>query len=154
MQREPFLVLVDYAHTDDALEKALCAVRPLAEKRLLVVFGCGGDRDRSKRGRMGAVAARAADHVFITSDNPRSEAPERICEDIRAGTVGAAGRVQVEPDRRKAIAAALRAAGPGDAVLIAGKGHETFQEVAGTHLPFDDSAVAREVLAARLGPNC
>ncbi len=154
VQREPFLVLVDYAHTDDALEKALGAVRPLAENRLLVVFGCGGDRDRSKRGRMGAVAARAADHVFITSDNPRGEPPERICEEIRAGTVGAAGRVQVEPDRRKAIAAALRAAGPGDAVLIAGKGHETFQEVAGTHLPFDDGAVAREVLATRLSPNC
>jgi UDP-N-acetylmuramoyl-L-alanyl-D-glutamate--2,6-diaminopimelate ligase len=144
VQREPFLVAVDYAHTDDALEKALKALRELVPGKLHLVFGCGGDRDRTKRPRMGAVAARWADHVVVTSDNPRSEDPGRIVEEVVAGMGGRAATVRL--DRRAAIREALAAAGPGDAVLIAGKGHETYQQVGEARLPFDDVAVARDEL--------
>jgi len=146
VQTRPFLVLVDYAHTDDALEKALRAVRELEPARLLVVFGCGGDRDRTKRPRMGAVAAELADVVIVTSDNPRGEEPGAIAEAIVGGMGGRP--VEVILDRRAAIARALALARPSDAVLIAGKGHETVQIVKGTKHPFDDAAVARELLGA------
>jgi UDP-N-acetylmuramoyl-L-alanyl-D-glutamate--2,6-diaminopimelate ligase len=141
-----FAVLVDYAHTPDSLENVLEAARAVTRNRLHVVFGAGGDRDRGKRPLMGEVAARLADRVIVTSDNPRSEDPAAIIGDILRG----AGRVEHDPDRRVAIAAAIAAAEPGDVVVIAGKGHEQGQEFEnGRKEPFDDVAVAREALRAR-----
>lgn len=137
------LVIVDYAHTPDALHKTLATLRDLARGRLLCVFGCGGGRDKGKRPLMGEVAARLADAVIITSDNPRNEAPEAIAADILAG-MPAGQTVQLE--RAAAIAAAIAGAGPDDVVLIAGKGHEEYQEVHGERRPFSDVAVARRVL--------
>jgi UDP-N-acetylmuramoyl-L-alanyl-D-glutamate--2,6-diaminopimelate ligase len=139
------LVLRDYAHTPDALERALRAVRPFVEGRLITVFGCGGDRDRGKRPEMGRIAAREADLAVVTSDNPRTEDPERILDDIVAGMDGAPC-VRIE-DRREAIAAALAEADPErDAVLLAGKGHETYQLRGTQRLPFDEAAIVRELL--------
>ena len=140
----PFAVIVDYAHTADALENVLRALRPLVTGRLIVVFGCGGDRDRGKRPAMARVACALADEVIITTDNPRSEDPLAIIAEVAAG---ADGQHVIEPDRRRAIERAIGAAGPGDVVLIAGKGHEQGQDVAGVITPFDDRAVACEVLA-------
>ena len=144
------LVIVDYAHTPDALDKVLAALRPVAAERggrLAVVFGAGGDRDPVKRPLMGAAAARGADRVLITSDNPRSEDPLRIIEAVAAGAPAAAR----EPDRRRAIERAIVEAAPADVVLIAGKGHESYQEIAGKRLPFSDQAVARAALRERGG---
>ena len=145
---QPFTVIVDYAHTPDGLERALDAARELADGRVIVVFGAGGDRDHAKRPLMGEVAARSADLVVLTSDNPRSEDPEAILAEVSAGTAGAgrAGAVTIEPDRGRAIEAALSAARAGDVVLVAGKGHETVQEVAGRTIPFDDADTARRLL--------
>lgn len=141
-------VVVDYAHTDDALTNVLSALRPLTRGRLIVMFGCGGDRDRSKRPRMARAAAALADRIIVTSDNPRGEDPEAIIADVLAGFAPAdRARVAVEADRRSAIALAIRTAVQGDVVLLAGKGHETYQEINGRRLPFDDAAVAAEVLA-------
>ncbi len=142
---QPFQVLVDYAHTPDALRRALEAVRAFHPRRLLCVFGCGGDRDRGKRPLMGAVAARLADQVVLTSDNPRSERPEAILAEIEAGTRGAA-HVRTIADRREAIQAAIDACAPSDALLIAGKGHETYQILGGETIPFDDREIAAEAL--------
>jgi UDP-N-acetylmuramoyl-L-alanyl-D-glutamate--2,6-diaminopimelate ligase len=145
---QPFAVLVDYAHTPDSLENALGAARRLTEGRLIAVFGCGGDRDREKRPLMGGIAARLADACVVTSDNPRSEEPKAIIAEILAGiTDSEAEEIEVEPDRRAAIALAFEAATPGDTVVIAGKGHEQGQELAGGRkIPFDDREVAREEL--------
>ncbi len=140
----PFDVVVDYAHTDDALRKLLQAARPLARGALMVVFGCGGERDRTKRPLMGDVASRLADRVVLTSDNPRGEDPLAIIGEIQLGTKGAS--VSVEPDRRKAIAMALSEARPGDLVVIAGKGHEPYQIIGEDVLSFDDREVVREIL--------
>ncbi len=140
------VALVDYAHTPDALAAALAAARAACRGRLWVVMGCGGDRDAGKRPLMGR-AALAADEVIVTSDNPRSEDPARIAEQVVADIP--AGRARVELDRRAAIFAALSEAGPEDVVLIAGKGHETTQEIGGVRTPFDDRQVAREALEAR-----
>jgi UDP-N-acetylmuramyl-tripeptide synthetase len=137
----PFTVVVDYAHTPDALERVLRAARGLRPRRLFAVFGCGGNRDRGKRPRMGAIAARLADFAWVTSDNPRDEDPAAIIGDVTAG-IRRSGRHAVEPDRRRAIGAALRAARAGDLVVIAGKGHERAQIVRGRSLPFDDARVA------------
>ncbi|HSC28315.1 MAG TPA: UDP-N-acetylmuramoyl-L-alanyl-D-glutamate--2,6-diaminopimelate ligase [Vicinamibacterales bacterium] len=155
-------VVVDYAHTDDALRNLLEAARALATGRLVTVFGCGGDRDRSKRPLMGAVAARLSDLVIVTSDNPRSESPERIIDEIIRGIAvpadRAAGRGTGGPrptpyaaivDRKSAIERAIREAGPGDLVLVAGKGHEKYQVIGDRVLPFDDVEVARAALARR-----
>jgi UDP-N-acetylmuramyl-tripeptide synthetase len=145
-------VIVDYAHTDDALRNLLETARPLATRRLITVFGCGGDRDRSKRPLMGMVAARLSDVVVITSDNPRSEDPVRIIDEARRGAqpeVRNGKELLTILDRREAIVQAVRRAQPGDVVLIAGKGHEKYQEIGGRVLPFDDVAVAREALTAR-----
>jgi len=146
-------VVVDYAHTDDALRNLLETARPLAKRRLITVFGCGGDRDRSKRPLMGMVAARLSDVVVITSDNPRTEEPRRIIEEAKRGAQGEVrgGRPELLTivDRRDAIYHAVKRAGAGDVVLIAGKGHEKYQEIGGRVLPFDDVAVTREALAAR-----
>ncbi len=124
---------------------------PGAPGRVISVFGCGGNRDRAKRPVMGEVAARASDLAFLTSDNPRNEDPDAIIEEVLAGVPGGREnrRVVVEGDRRTAIRRALDAAGPGDVVVIAGKGHETYQEIAGRRLPFDDAVEACEVLSAR-----
>jgi UDP-N-acetylmuramoyl-L-alanyl-D-glutamate--2,6-diaminopimelate ligase len=145
---QPFTVLVDYAHKPDALEQALGAARELVvgSGRLTIVFGCGGDRDRAKRPVMGEVAARLADRTIVTSDNPRSEDPQVIIDEILAG-VPAGAAVEVVPDRRAAMLRAVSAAHPGDVVVVAGKGHETTQMVAGQSIPFDDRVVAREALA-------
>ncbi|HEY7197985.1 MAG TPA: UDP-N-acetylmuramoyl-L-alanyl-D-glutamate--2,6-diaminopimelate ligase [Gaiellaceae bacterium] len=140
---QPFAVIVDYAHTPEALENVLVEARGLASGRVACVFGCGGDRDREKRPLMGAVATRLADDVIVTSDNPRSEDPLAIIDEILAGTGEAA---EVEPDRATAIVRALDRAGTGDVVVIAGKGHEPGQEQAGRTLPFDDREVARDAL--------
>jgi UDP-N-acetylmuramoyl-L-alanyl-D-glutamate--2,6-diaminopimelate ligase len=151
-------VVIDYAHTDDALKNLLETARPLAQGRLVTVFGCGGDRDRTKRPLMGAVAARLSDFVVLTSDNPRSEDPERIIEEIQRGLAppaepGAPKRPQtpfvVQVDRRKAIEHAIRTAKPGDLVIIAGKGHEKYQIIGDRTLPFDDVEVARTALGQR-----
>ncbi|HEY8525900.1 MAG TPA: UDP-N-acetylmuramoyl-L-alanyl-D-glutamate--2,6-diaminopimelate ligase [Acidimicrobiales bacterium] len=146
---QPFTVLVDYSHKPDALRQAISSARELAEGggRVTVVFGCGGDRDAAKRPLMGRVAAELADRVIVTSDNPRSEDPRAIIAAIRDG-VPPGVPVATELDRRRAIAAALQEAGPGDVVLIAGKGHETTQVVGDQRLPFDDRVVARDVLAS------
>ena len=149
---QPFAVIVDYSHTPDSLENALRAARSVTRGRVLVVFGCGGDRDRGKRPLMGDIGARLADRAFITSDNPRGEAPLAIVDDIVAGVPAArAGVVTVEPDRRAAIRLALQEARDGDCVVIAGKGHEQGQIVGDRRIPFDDRAVARELLAELRG---
>jgi UDP-N-acetylmuramoyl-L-alanyl-D-glutamate--2,6-diaminopimelate ligase len=141
---QEFAVLVDYAHTPDSLENVLRAARGLTDGRLHGVFGCGGDRDRGKRPMMGEIAKRLADRVIVTSDNPRSEDPEAIIDEILAGS---GPDVDHDADRRSAIAAAIAAAAPGDVVVIAGKGHEQGQEFeGGRKIPFDDVTVAREAL--------
>ncbi len=142
---QPFALIVDYAHTPEALDIVLQAARELGEGRLICVFGAGGDRDRGKRSIMGAVAAERADHVIVTSDNPRSEDPLAIIEDILQG---AGVDVEIDPDRRSAIGRAVSLASDGDVVVIAGKGHEQGQETAGVVEPFDDRVVAREALGA------
>jgi UDP-N-acetylmuramoyl-L-alanyl-D-glutamate--2,6-diaminopimelate ligase len=146
-------VVVDYAHTDDALRNLLDTARPMATRRLITVFGAGGDRDRTKRPLMGMVAARVSDVVVITSDNPRGEDPERIIEEVKRGADAeirqSNASIVTEVDRRKAILEAVRGASPGDVVLIAGKGHEKYQEIGGRRQAFDDIEVAREALEAR-----
>jgi UDP-N-acetylmuramoyl-L-alanyl-D-glutamate--2,6-diaminopimelate ligase len=151
-------VVVDYAHTDDALKNLLETARPLATGRLVTIFGCGGDRDRTKRPLMGAVAARLSDLVVLTSDNPRSEPPERIIDEIKLGLVppadpGAPKRYttpfETRPDRRDAIEHTIRTARSGDLVIIAGKGHEKYQVIGDRTLPFDDVDIARAALAER-----
>ena len=146
-------VVVDYAHTDDALRNLLETARPLARGRLITVFGCGGDRDRTKRPLMGAVAGRLSDLIIVTSDNPRSEDPARIIEEIQRGitqdTRRDAGQLLAIVDRAAAIAKAVEVARPGDLVLVAGKGHEKYQVIGDRTLPFDDVAVAREALGRR-----
>ena len=151
-----FAVLVDYAHTPDALERAMSVLRPLCKGRLIVVFGCGGDRDQGKRPLMGAAVARGADVGLVTSDNPRTEDPMSIIRMIEPGVRGAGmppldgGRgYLVDPDRRQAIFAAVAMARPGDIVLIAGKGHEDYQILGDTTIHFDDREQAREALEGR-----
>jgi UDP-N-acetylmuramoyl-L-alanyl-D-glutamate--2,6-diaminopimelate ligase len=156
------VVLVDYAHTPDALERTLATTREMTRGRLIVVFGCGGDRDRGKRPIMGRAASAIADVSVLTSDNPRSEDPLDILRAIEEGVAGHASRCSaqelhgagargytVEPDRERAIAAALALAQPDDVVVIAGKGHEDYQEVAGVRRAFDDRDVVRRLRAAR-----
>jgi UDP-N-acetylmuramoyl-L-alanyl-D-glutamate--2,6-diaminopimelate ligase len=146
-------VVVDYAHTDDALRNLLETARPMAMRRLITVFGAGGDRDRTKRPLMGMVAARLSDVVVITSDNPRSEDPERIIEEVKRGAAAETRQSNAEvltvADRRDAILQAVRGARAQDVVLIAGKGHEKYQEIGGRTFAFDDIEVAREALEAR-----
>jgi UDP-N-acetylmuramoyl-L-alanyl-D-glutamate--2,6-diaminopimelate ligase len=159
---QPFLVLVDYAHTDDALSNVLRTVRDLGPRRVITVFGCGGDRDRAKRPLMGFAAASASDLVVVTSDNPRSEEPRAILEEILPGVrralalgEGAAlppDRCLVIVERREAIRRAIERAGAGDCVVIAGKGHETYQILGDRTVPFDDRQVAREALGGSAGP--
>jgi UDP-N-acetylmuramoyl-L-alanyl-D-glutamate--2,6-diaminopimelate ligase len=150
---QDFVVAVDYAHKPDALRRLLASVRRLEPRRVITVFGCGGDRDRGKRPVMGRIAAELSDLVVVTSDNPRSEDPLAIIDEILAGVraVDPGGARHVtEPDRARAIAHAIDAAGPGDVVLIAGKGHEPYQLIAGRRLDFDDRLVARAALVERV----
>jgi UDP-N-acetylmuramoyl-L-alanyl-D-glutamate--2,6-diaminopimelate ligase len=142
-----FDVVVDYAHTPDALSNALSALRETTAGKVAVVFGCGGDRDRGKRPEMGAVAARLADRIYLTNDNPRTEEPSAILRDIRTGIPEPSAPVVEEPDRRRAIARAVSEARAGDVVLVAGKGHETYQIVGDRVDEFDDAAIARAILA-------
>lgn len=141
-------VIVDYAHTPDAYERVLQTVRPLTKGRLIFLFGCGGDRDRTKRPLMAKAASSLADVVVLTSDNPRTEDPEQIMSDTRQGFAGSA-EVHEIADRREAVFAAVRMAQPGDTVILAGKGHENYQIVGHEKLPWDDRQVAREALEAR-----
>jgi UDP-N-acetylmuramoyl-L-alanyl-D-glutamate--2,6-diaminopimelate ligase len=141
---QPFTVLVDYAHTPDSLDIVLQAARELTEGQLIVVFGAGGDRDRGKRPLMGRVARDRADLAIVTSDNPRSEDPLAIIQDVLQGT---GTDVEIDPDRRSAIARALELARAGDVVVVAGKGHEQGQEIAGVVHPFDDREVVRTALS-------
>ncbi len=145
---QSFRVIVDYAHTDDALEKLLISAREITSKKLIIVFGCGGDRDRTKRPLMGEAAARRADRIYLTSDNPRSEDPLSIIQAIEQGVnrVPNAAPYDVVPDRKAAIQSAIQAAKTGDTVVIAGKGHETYQQIGNQTFPFDDKAVAFEIL--------
>jgi UDP-N-acetylmuramoyl-L-alanyl-D-glutamate--2,6-diaminopimelate ligase len=146
------VALVDYAHTDDALRRAIEASRALTRGRVIVVFGCGGDRDKGKRPQMGRIAATLADRVVVTNDNPRSEDPHAIAQAIVQGVHEAGNRrYRVELDRAAAIRLALADARAGDVVLIAGKGHEPYQEIAGKRLPFSDQAAARAALGERGG---
>jgi UDP-N-acetylmuramoyl-L-alanyl-D-glutamate--2,6-diaminopimelate ligase len=142
--KRAFKVFVDYAHTDDALRNALKTLRDLQPRNLITVFGCGGDRDSGKRALMGAAAEEGADWTVVTSDNPRSEVPEKIVEDILSGMRRKTHEVVL--DRKAAIRRAIEGAGPRDIVLIAGKGHETVQEIGGRVEPFDDVAIAASVL--------
>lgn len=144
-----FQVFVDYAHTDDAMRNVLGSLRPISQGRLVVVFGCGGDRDKSKRPRMAQVAQEFADSIVVTSDNPRNESPQQIIDEILAGffSAGSGGDVRVEPDRAKAIALAIGGALSGDIIVIAGKGHETYQIASGRRTHFDDAEVARQCIA-------
>ncbi|MHC4625254.1 MAG: Mur ligase family protein, partial [Planctomycetota bacterium] len=142
-----FSVYIDYAHTDDALSNVLTTLKPLCKGTLTVVFGCGGDRDRTKRPRMARVAQDLADNIVVTSDNPRTERPEDIINEIMTGFENPnADRIKVEPDRRKAIELAVRTAGSDDIVLIAGKGHETYQIIGTQRFDFSDRDIAQECL--------
>jgi UDP-N-acetylmuramoyl-L-alanyl-D-glutamate--2,6-diaminopimelate ligase len=143
---QPFAVVVDYSHTDDALRNAIAAARSLEPKRVITVFGCGGDRDRTKRPIMGQVACEGSDLVIVTSDNPRSEDPLGIINDIMVGVRRTETRVIVESDRASAIRKAMQEANAGDIVLIAGKGHETYQIFKEGTIHFDDREVAAEAL--------
>lgn len=143
---QPFLAIVDYAHTPESLERTLQLLRQITSGRVIVVFGCGGERDRDKRPVMGRVAASLADHLIVTDDNPRGEDPQAIAQAILAGTAGSAASCEVVAPRRAAIERAISLAAAGDAVLIAGKGHETYQEIGGRRFPFDDRQVLRSAL--------
>ena len=141
---QSYNILVDYAHTDDALSHACEMLREITEGKLIVVFGCGGDRDRTKRVPMMRAVLKGADVVYATADNPRGEPLEQIFSDMRAAE--GSDSVHFIDDRKDAISRALDLAGPGDCVLIAGKGHETYQEFGGTVIPFDDRNIARELI--------
>ena len=146
-----FKIFVDYAHTEDALLNVLNLVRQVARKNIITVFGCGGNRDRAKRPRMGEVACRLSNRVVITSDNPRFEDPLRIIGEIESGVKNDFSNYDIEPDRHSAIERALKLASEGDIVIIAGKGHENYQIVKGKALPFDDRVVVREILKKGIG---
>jgi UDP-N-acetylmuramoyl-L-alanyl-D-glutamate--2,6-diaminopimelate ligase len=147
---QPFLVIVDYAHTDDALENLIRTARELNPKgRIITLFGCGGEKDRTKRPVMGEVTGRLSDLTILSSDNPRSEDPLKIISDIIVGLQKTAGKYLIEPDREKAIGMALEEARAGDIVLLAGKGHENYQIVAERTFEFDDREMARRALRAR-----
>ena len=143
---KPYTLLIDYAHTPDALENVLKTVRGFAQNRVIAVFGCGGDREREKRPLMGHIAGKLADLTIITSDNPRTEEPMAIIRDILPGIVGAEDKYIVEPDRRGAIALAMGRAAAGDVIVLCGKGHETYQEIGDKTIPMDEREIVRSLL--------
>ena len=143
---KPYTLLIDYAHTPDALENVLKTVRGFAQKRVIAVFGCGGDREREKRPLMGHIAGKLADLTIITSDNPRTEEPMAIIRDILPGIAGAEDKYIVEPDRRSAIALAMGRAAAGDVIVLCGKGHETYQEIGDKTIPMDEREIVRSLL--------
>jgi UDP-N-acetylmuramyl-tripeptide synthetase len=147
---QPFTVIVDYAHTDVALENLLLIARGLHPRRIITLFGCGGNRDRSKRPLMGEIAAKLSDLVIVTSDNPRGEEPAAIIAEIEKGIRTVTSRYQRIIDRGEAIATAIRQAHPGDVVLVAGKGHEAYQEFANQTIPFDDREICRKLLKQKM----
>jgi UDP-N-acetylmuramoyl-L-alanyl-D-glutamate--2,6-diaminopimelate ligase len=147
---QPFTVIVDYAHTPDALKKLLETIADLPHGKIITVFGCGGDRDRTKRPIMGEIAAQISDSVIATSDNPRTEDPLQILAEIKAGLTKGPAEFTVIPDRREAIRQAFSLAGTGDVVVIAGKGHETYQTIGTQSFPFDDRLVAKELIIEQL----
>jgi UDP-N-acetylmuramoyl-L-alanyl-D-glutamate--2,6-diaminopimelate ligase len=147
---QPFTVVVDYAHTDDALRNTIAVARGLGPKRVITLFGCGGDRDRTKRPLMGQAAGELSDSVVLTSDNPRTEDPLAIINDALVGLRRTDVLHKIEPDRALAIRMAIAEARPGDLVILAGKGHETYQDLGDHRINFDDRQVAREALR-RLG---
>lgn len=149
-QGQSFAVVVDYAHTPDGLENILATAKEITEGRLITVFGCGGDRDRTKRPIMGRISGKYSDFTFVTSDNPRTEEPKQILLEIEAGIAEVTGNFQVIEDRRSAIREAILMAEPGDMVVIAGKGHETYQLLKGKTIHFDDREAAREILKDRI----
>jgi UDP-N-acetylmuramoyl-L-alanyl-D-glutamate--2,6-diaminopimelate ligase len=147
---QPFPIFVDYAHTEDALRRLLLAVREITDKKIVLVFGCGGDRDKGKRFPMGKTAGELADIPIATSDNPRGEDPEAILAQVEEGIAASGATKSLRfVDRREAIRAALELANPGTVVVIAGKGHETSQVLADREIPFDDRLVAAEIAAGR-----
>ncbi|TXK72091.1 UDP-N-acetylmuramoyl-L-alanyl-D-glutamate--2,6-diaminopimelate ligase [Paenibacillus sp. N3.4] len=149
---QPYLVLVDYAHTPDGLENALSTIREFAKGKIITVFGCGGDRDRTKRPLMGKVTSQYSDYLYVTSDNPRTEDPDKILADIVPGLIEAnypQAQYELVVDRRKAIQKAIDRAGPEDVILIAGKGHETYQDIMGVKHDFDDRLVAKAAIRGR-----
>jgi UDP-N-acetylmuramoyl-L-alanyl-D-glutamate--2,6-diaminopimelate ligase len=149
---QDFAVVVDYAHTDDALRNIIAVAREFVSRRggrVITMFGCGGDRDRTKRPLMGRAAGAGSDVVVLTSDNPRGEDPLAIIDEVLPGLSDASAPVIVEPDRRHAIELAIAQARPGDLVLLAGKGHEKTQTISGQVIPFDDVAIAEQVLRGR-----
>ncbi|MDP4133900.1 MAG: UDP-N-acetylmuramoyl-L-alanyl-D-glutamate--2,6-diaminopimelate ligase [Bacillota bacterium] len=143
----PYTVMIDYAHTPDGIENILGAVRGFAKKKIIIVFGCGGDRETAKRPKMGGIAARLADYCVVTSDNPRTENPESIVKQILTGMVGYEYKYRAIVDRTEAIRFALSIAGEGDIVLLAGKGHETYQDVAGRKIDYDEREIIKQILA-------
>ena len=147
-----FTVLIDYAHSPNALENILMTARDFTAGRLICLFGCGGDRDRSKRPIMGAIAQELADLVVVTSDNPRTEEPGDIIQDILAGMQGGGTALYVEPDRRAAIRWALSQGRPGDVIVLAGKGHETYQEIGGVQYPLDERLVVADYFREEVRP--
>ena len=145
-----YTVLIDYAHTPNALENVLLTARDFTGGRLICLFGCGGDRDKTKRPLMGAVVRELADTAVVTSDNPRTEDPWAIIQDILAGMTGPGGEVRIEPDRARAIRWALSQGQPGDVIVLAGKGHETYQEIGGVRYPMDERQIVADFFAERL----
>ena len=146
-----FTVIIDYAHTPDGLENILKTFEDCEKNRLIVVFGCGGDRDKTKRPIMGEIGSRLADIAVITSDNPRSEDPQAIIDDIMVGVVKHGAKIIVEPDRTKAIAKALSAAKAGDVIVLAGKGHETYQILASGKIHYDEREIVAKILSEKTG---
>ena len=147
----PYSVIIDYAHTPDGLENVLTSVREITDGRVICVFGCGGDRDKTKRPIMGEIGSRLADIAVITSDNPRSEDPQAIIDDIMVGVVKHGAKIIVEPDRTKAIAKALSAAKAGDVIVLAGKGHETYQILASGKIHYDEREIVAKILSEKTG---
>ena len=147
----PYMVILDYSHSPDSLENILKTAKDFARGRVIVLFGCGGDRDYLKRPQMGAIAGRLADYSILTSDNPRSEEPMAIIRSIEEGIRKTQGLYEIMEDRRAAISKALDMAQDGDVVILAGKGHETYQEISGVKRPFDEKQIVRELLSGREG---